>query len=439
MGRLPLMPAVLFVNFVTLLILMPANVGDKPTAFSFAMSYNRYGWSLLSILALILFLPPRDRGERDRIDLINAGLLIAVLFYLKVTYFAAGLALLAAALAVCPHVRSRFSAWVAVGGLVAANALAPWNYPYLFDILHAADAGAVRNSISFHLNNFFANFEGYAPYAAALGSAAWMYARGVAPLKLPLSVAAILAIGLLVLSQNHQSHGLPVGIVVAFLLYHEIRERFGPAVPASAVLMVFPLFSIGASALSLLSYHAYSQRSEGLQVVDQTQLIGLAVPAERQDLLAAFAEGKPDHTLLNRARAEGPRFELSPAEYIETLLEAAAFFQNGQQPPGSIVVLDQVNPLPFMLGWTPPTGGNLWSGPSAPVQSTGEVFADAEYVLIPKFSTYGAWTERAQIEYGRYLSRNFPIRQETRSWIVLRRGIAGKAVNQPFNAMLNPP
>src|SRR5258708_26320818 len=106
MRRLPTLPAALFVIFVTLLVLMPANVGDKPNAYSFAMSYNRYGWSLLSILALILFLPPRDRAERDTIDIANAGLVLVVLFYLKVTYFAAGLAFLGLAVVTCPHIRA---------------------------------------------------------------------------------------------------------------------------------------------------------------------------------------------------------------------------------------------------------------------------------------------------------------------------------------------
>ena len=81
--------------FASLLVLMPANVGDKPNAYSFAMSYNRYGWSLLSILALILFVPPRDRIAGDWIDVANAGPLVVALFYLKVTYFAGGLAFVA--------------------------------------------------------------------------------------------------------------------------------------------------------------------------------------------------------------------------------------------------------------------------------------------------------------------------------------------------------
>ena len=79
MRRLPLVPAALFVIFVSLLMLMPAGAGDLPDAYSFAMPYNRYGWSLLCILALILFLPPKDRGNGDWIDIANAALVLTAL------------------------------------------------------------------------------------------------------------------------------------------------------------------------------------------------------------------------------------------------------------------------------------------------------------------------------------------------------------------------
>jgi hypothetical protein len=428
--RLPLVPAALFVIFASLLVLMPANVGDKPSVYSFAMSYNRYGWSLLSILALILFLPPRDRAARDGLDIANAALLLAALFYLKVTYFAAGLTFVGLAVLISPHIRARLLAWAAVGGLLVANALAPWNHPYLSDILHAASAGSVRVTyLGDYLNKFFATAEGYAPYAAGLVVAVWMWARGLAPLRLPLAIAGILAIGAFVLSQNSQSHGLPVGIVIAFLLYDQIGERFGATVPTLSVLMIFPLFTIGASALSLQGYRARAGHQELLQVVERTQLKGLAVPGEGQGLLAAFADGRPGHQLLNRARAKKPLYELFPTEYVETLVEAAKLLGSGRYRRGGIVVLDQVNPFPFMLGWPPPRGGNLWSGPGAPVRPADELFAEADHVLIPKFSTYGAWTEQARLEYSVYLSQNFPESEETQSWLVLSR--AGSASLPP--------
>ena len=422
MRRLPLLPAILFVVFASLLVLMPANIGDKPNAYSFAMSYNRYGWSLLSILAFILFVPPRQSAGEDRVDIVNAVAVLIALYYLKITYFAAGLAFLGVALALFPHVRGRLPAWAVATGLVLVNAFAPWNYGYLFDILQAANAGAVRNSLGFHLNNIFSHAEAYAAYAAMLAIALWMHARGLAPARLPVAIAAVLAIGVLVLSQNHQTHGLPVGIVAAFLLYDQIRERPVLAAPALLVAMAFAVLAVGASAFSLASYHFRAGHADLLRVIDHTQLKGLAVPLEQPSLLAAFADGgQTNHALLNWARAGRPRYELSPAEYVETLIEAAALLQDGRYPPGAVVVLDQVNPLPFMLGWPPPRGGSLWSGPAAPILPAADVFAEAEYVLIPKFSTYGAWTDRAQLEYRAYLSQNFRTRENTQSWVLLSR------------------
>jgi hypothetical protein len=421
MRRLPLVPAALFVTFVSLLVLMPAGAGDLPDAYSFAMSYNRYGWSLLSVLALILFLPPKDPADGDWIDIATVALVLTALFYLKVTYFAGGLALAGLAVLISPHVRARLPAWAVVGVLVVANAVAPWNQPYLFDLVQAAAAGSVQHNLRFHVNSFLASAEGYAPYVAGVAFAAWMWWRGLAPPRLPIATAGILAVGLVVLSQNHQPHGLPVGIVIAFLLYDQVRERFGPAAPALLVLMIFPLFAIGTSAFSLAGYHARAAQKGVLQVVERTQLKGLAVPQEPGGLLAAFADGRADYSLLNRARSAPVRFELSTTEYVETLLEAAAVLADGRHRRGGIVVLDQVNPFPFMLGWAPPRGGYLWSGPGAPIQPPDVVFADADHVLIPKFSTYSAWTEQARLEYGAYLSQNFRAREETQSWIVLSR------------------
>src|SRR5215813_14357422 len=116
MRRLPLWPAVLFVVFAGLLALMPANVGDKPNAYSFAMAYNRYGWSLLSVLALILFQPPRHGN--DWVDVVNAAAILVILFYLKITYFAAGFAFVATAVVISPHVRRLLPAWAVASGLV---------------------------------------------------------------------------------------------------------------------------------------------------------------------------------------------------------------------------------------------------------------------------------------------------------------------------------
>jgi hypothetical protein len=49
------------------------------------------------------------------------------------------------------------------------------------------------------------------------------------------------------------------------------------------------------------------------------------------------------------------------------------------------------------------------------------MFAEADFVLIPKFSTSFAATREALGRYGNYLKEHFPMRSETRSWILLGR------------------
>ena len=426
--RLPLLPAAIFVVFVCLLALVPANVGDKPDQYTFAMSYNRYCWSAFSILALIVFVPPQQRGS-DWVDMALGGLLLVAMFYLKITYFAAGLATVAFAVVVHPHVRRHWRGWVIVGALVVACAAAPSNHPYLADILDAAQGGAIRSSLLLHLNNFFANVGEHVPYVACLVVACGMWWSGQAPLRFPSTIGFLFAIALFLLSQNSQSAGLPSTIVIVLVFYEELRARFthvrrDDTAALLLALLAFPVFSIGTSALTLAGYHAKAGNARGLYVVDHTNLRGLAVPAGERGAFASFSPGQIDHPLQVRMRA--PRYKYSQYEYVGLLLEAADLLAGArggdeQRPPGGIALLDTVNPLPFMLGLPPPRGANLWSGWGTPLRPAGEYLADVEYVLIPKVQPDPDWTAVLVRNYGQYLEKHFYRTATTPGWILLTR------------------
>ena len=429
--RFPLLPAATFVVFACLLALMPSNVGDMPTTYSFAMSYNRYGWSAISILSLLLFVPPRNGRVSGWLEAAIATALLIVMYYLKVTYFFAGGAALCLALLVSPHIRGRWLLWMAVGAVAALNAIAPYNHDYLADILNTVAAGAVRDSFLGHLADFFSHADSYAPYLAALILAIWLWRTDRASPGLPAAVAFLLCIGFFLLTQNAQSHGMPLAIVIAFLFIDQLYRRRA-ALPLIAALLVFPLLSIGASTLSLAGYHRKATCAQCLSVIGATNLQGLAVPLEPAGLLASFADGEAEEYLLNRARAVQSRYELSQYEYVETIQEAAALLNKPRYRPGGVMVLDQVNPLPFMLGWQPARGETLWSGAGMPMQEPEPLFAGTDHVLIPKFSTYSPGTAKARAKYGAYIEAQFPVRSETQSWIVFSRPRAIAEV--PVNA-----
>jgi hypothetical protein len=224
--RLPMLPAVLFIIFTGLLALVPANIGDRPDQYTFAMSYNRYGWAAYGILALILFVPPQPSRRHPGLDLAVAGVLLALMFYFKITYFAVGLATVGFAMLFHPHVRRHWLAWLALVALLAANAVAPWNRAYVGDILGWATTGAIRNSLTMHFNNFVAAIGLYVPYLAAIAVAGWMWVFGRASFRFPLTLAFVFVVSLALLSQNSQAVGLPTGIVMLLILYDRLRRHF---------------------------------------------------------------------------------------------------------------------------------------------------------------------------------------------------------------------
>ena len=206
------MAAAVFILFTSLLALLPVNVGDGLTDFSFAMSYKTYGWAALSFLSLILFMPRRRDGD-GWADAILGALLMAALYYLKTPSPPVELA---AAFVLCRHVRSK--AWLAAGALVILNALAPYNWPYYADIRAAVQDGAADVEPVHLLFLLRANALELSLYIVATAVALGLWLRGRASLRLPVAAVLLLALGFVMLALNTQLRGLPLGMVILFLL-----------------------------------------------------------------------------------------------------------------------------------------------------------------------------------------------------------------------------
>lgn len=113
--------------------------------------------------------------------------------------------------------------------------------------------------------------------------------------------------------------------------------------------------------------------------------------------------------------------ELTQYEYAQSLLDAVALFDDPRRHEGAMALLDQVNPLPFMLQRPPLRGGALWLDLHFPWPPAEAALGDAAYVLVPKFPIYRAATEAALARYGAYIARHFPVRAENRSWLLYSR------------------
>jgi hypothetical protein len=426
--RLPMLPAALFVVFVCQLVLKPVNIGDNVQNFTFAMAYNAMGWSALAVLSLILFLPPRGRPQAGWLDTVTATLILLALFHLKITYFAAALAEWAAALLIAPHIRQRVLRWSVACGVVVAHALAPGNAPYLTDIVAAVESGAANSDLVGFVVLMFANLSELSLLAIGLLIAFWLWRSGEAPIHLPLAAGLLMAIACGVLLQNTQERGLILSVVVALLLYDHFRGDPKSGRRSVSRWMLLALLVVpGAGALkqsvSLAGYALEARRSPMLFTFEKASgLEGLSVPRGSEALMEAMQTRPSDYRLFSAIRAAGVGDEeVSQYEYAQSLIDAAALFDDPARRDGAPVVLDQVNPLPFMLRRPPPRGGQLWLDLRFPWRSAEEALGDAAYVMVPKFPTYREVTRAALERYGSYLATHFPVRTENRSWLLYSR------------------
>lgn len=419
--RLPLAPAILFVLFACLQVLVPTNTGGLFDHFTFAMSYNAYGWAALCVLSLILFLPPRRGSAPAWPDVVVGGVLIAALFYLKITYFLVALGLLAAAFLVCRHIRAQPIAWGMVGAAALANVAAPFNWHYLGDIAATIQAGAVRSGWDTAIVLVTANATELSLAAGVLLVAVALWRAGQAPLRLPAAAAVLIGAALAVLSQNAQLRGLPLCGVALFLMYEQVRRNLAGYAGVAWVLLailVVPAANVATATASMVSYFDTATHSGANFVVDRTNLRGLAVPL-RQD--EAVANDDATYLWVNRIRSVGGNIKLSQYEYVQTILEAAAMFHERQDRPGAVLVLDQVSPLSFVLGRPPARGGTLWMDTAFAWQPAEVALAEVAHVLVPKLSTYPGLTEEAVARYGAYLEAQFPLRSESPGWFLFSR------------------
>ena len=409
--RLPLLPSVLFVVYVSLLILLPANIGDSVEAYSLAMLYNRWGWSALMTLCLILFVPPRSEGDCGWIDpLIGLGLLF-FLFYLKITYALAGGVAVAFALVTPGHIRAHWRLWAAVLAVAGLDAVLPHNRAYLSDLWMFAQSGYIRADFSAHARLMLDSKDEYALMLASIALLIWLRLRGQAPASCAASATVVCALGVLVLSQNAQIGDIPLVAIPLLVIYQVLRqphvlERSGAPSSSTAVvlplavLLAWPFLSVVSEAATFGGYYRLARRPWGMRTVTETNLRGLIV------------ERSGEHV----------RYAVSQVTYVDTLLEASRFLAH-LGGPLKIMVVDQTNPFPFMLGYPPPRGANLWLQRETPPRPAAEMFGDADVVLIPKFSTSPDATSSALEVYGDYLAQTFPEQEELPSWTVLSRAV----------------
>jgi hypothetical protein len=427
--RLPTLPGFLFVSMCVELVLVPVTIGDEPSRFTFAMGYNRLGWSAVSILCLLLFIEPRGRRSPVWTDLAAGSVLTVGLFYLKITYFEVAVTAISLALLTSRHVRRHWPGWCGALLLVLLVAFAPMNDGYRADVISAIASGSVRSNPLALVLEFALNGVEQIWVFAEIIILLYLSSQRYATLTDVLFGLFIWISGFFLLTQNAQAAlSIPLYTVLALLLYVRLGDWLRSATHRPLMLvsclmtcallpLLPPLFS---NSLTLIGYNIKARRSSQTFVVTENYLQGLAVPADDDDVLDEVAAEGYARDSFSRIRARRGGHELSQREYVKTILVLADLLRERGAASARVVVIDNVNPLPFVLGAAPPRGGNLWSGDGIARQPPEEALREADYVAIPRFPTQRANLIEGLKSYREYLSTRF-VRYETPYWTVLER------------------
>jgi len=395
---------------------------------TWAMFYNRWGWAALIPMFMALA-PTHDRQIRPHIsEIIVLASLLVFLFWLKISYFLAGVAAAAVYAWLNPApLRTLATGAAASGvgivgvGLITGNLVA-----YVNDILMAGQVSGARTASILGLvrRNLPEMLFSLAPLGvlAAIGRLRW---------RDGLIALFMLAVSLFVINQNGQLENMSTLVVLA--AYGAVRVMAEGGVQQAVRV-------IGAGVFAILAGSHLLDR--GLVLIDQAYA-GLreqirepsrwaAIPAfrhvyvpERESMFQRVLErsASPEAQIKNVGVSGqfGRRQELRQGEYMETLLAGIEDLRSVARPGDSVTTLDMTNPFPFLMNLRAPRGGWLTLHHNRTIGSdvhpSPEVmFADADHVMIARMSMVQPTADLMRELYGAWLDQSYSERVETLYW-----------------------
>jgi len=405
--RLDHLPAVLLCLTVVLLSINPSSVGESPPNTS-CMAYNRYGYALVALLLVESMEPvaASDRAER-RAELrggVSTGALLALLLFLKITYFVGAAALVAALIPCRKQTRDR---WTGIFFGFAPVFLIFWGYldfrltPMWKDFRMVAASKPARMSW-FIFNNLYLSVAFYLAFVFAAGGLLSSGGAQASARAVRIAGIAVCLVGIFLLATNFQYYGLPLSAVMAIL----VLKRIGAQPPAEgspawkpAVLLLWGSLFVAGS----LNYEAMGLGFGAFQkhAWEQTPHSSFQAP-----VLAGF-----------RTYERG---------YVDLVNDGLALVNQHRRPDDTIMSLDFSNPFSYALGMNPAPGGATtlhyrgnFTDDRHPAPQ--RLFGQANLVIVPVVPSDTGLIYSIPRVYGPYLAAHFHPIGESAGWRLYRR------------------
>lgn len=391
--------------YLMLIAAVPINLGESIASLSFAMFYNRIGWSALGLLLVMHLRPGHPRRHQGLIDAVCAAFLILLMLYIKISYGLVGLGFLTLML-----FDSRQRGWAATAFAVILVAGLTIELLWGGTASHAADlllasrvSGSVESADKFAAV-LFNNLADYVIFAIFTALALWRTRN----LRDVLFLGFCAGSGYMLMTQNFQNWGivtLAAGAAVAAEAAarkdsHEANHHRGSVTAGAQLLLLAFLLPTMVHNAAALGLHA------GLASLKLGEPVPLA-NFNRIRLVRLWSEG--DYPVFSR--------------YLASLEDGAQALANLDRTANHVHVLDFVGPFSAGLGLKSPRGDSTWHHWGRTVNEENYLPAsmllrDVQVVMVPKWPIEAYTAQGLQRLYSEYLDEHFELAEETTDWKV---------------------
>jgi hypothetical protein len=392
-----------FCILVTLCATSSSAIGLAPLQLSAGMTYNRYGFALVELIIAESLLPlPPNRRAALLMGGVSTGCAIAILLFLKISFFLVAPILAVIVAPIRPKIGDRWLGLVA-GFLVTTLAFASyWGFdlrPMLNDLRIAAGAKHI-------------DFTFYFLDTIALGAACCTVLGIMAGLSISihkklegrmlLIAGPVLAVcGCMLVLTNFEQAGFPLSAIFSLVILHHLHDLPEKSLLRFCVVLwcaSFLFAGIGSDAASL-TYAALRKN-----IIKRKVCSSFTSP-----VLKGFS-----------ACGLGETF------YVNYVNEGFDLIRSYRQPGDSIMSLDFSNPFSYGLGMIPMHNGLInhqygvtFTDKSRP--SSERIFGTASLVIAAKRSPDDRVKPTDSGSEAAYMSDHFRFVGESKNWWLFRR------------------
>lgn len=424
--------------FLSLIIVVPMNVGDTSENITFAMFYNRYGWAALTVLFLCYPEPrsnERNHDGRNYLDALVIALLLAFLFYIKTTYFMVGLVFLPIMAIVSRHnMRLALTSFVLLSVILCLVEYAfGITAGYIQDTMTSVhSSGVIRGDL---FEPFVQNFGEYLLVGFVFSL---IILTRLATAGYVIFVLYVAGSGLAILDQNAQWTHI-VTLLAVLIVSHEVLIRsddYSSGTVASTHLKSMPFVTVIFAIIIIYLATPLSGRVDALVQYtkeinkSETQYSIAALSGfktgEQYSLLTDVLQDKDTLDLFYKIRNNPAKQRLTQGEYMETIMDGYILLNTMDINDKSVSVLDYVNPYSFLLDLKPPAGDysfidknrNITKSIHIPAKT---VFQSSDYIMMPKFPINHPTNKLLKEIYGQYIDSKYVRAKESDYWYVYSR------------------